>query len=165
MKFNPEKLNVEYRKGVRATKPVIPRRYTLTHFDNSAEIFLTIGPEFAYDRITELRDDVMGEWGEGLGKYFFYVYLMLDKEKREVPFRNYIFRRELPLALTAIRYGDNTFFQAHPELDYVPIMVFFQSKNPKYNKVENWGSFSRYDFTDGKDMKMPSNYMNPTKNT
>lgn len=145
-KFNPEKLNVEYREGVTSRKPIIPRRYTLTHSDQTAELFLTIGPSFAYDRITDMRDEVLGEWIEGRNQFFYYVYLMIDKEKGATTIRNYIFRKELPLALEAIRYGDNAFFRAHPELDYVPIIVFFQSKNPKYNKVENWGSFSRYDY-------------------
>jgi len=40
--FNPEKLTVEYRDIVTATKPIIPRRYTLTHSDDTGELFLTI---------------------------------------------------------------------------------------------------------------------------
>ena len=144
-RFNPEKLNVEYREGVTARRPIIPRRYTLTHSDQSAELFLTIGPDYAYDRISDMRDEVLGEWIKNQDYYFYYVYLMIDGEKGLATVRNYVFRKELPLALEAIRYGDSTFFQAHPELDYAPIIVFFQSRNPKYNKVENWGSFSRYD--------------------
>jgi hypothetical protein len=53
----------------------------------------------------------------------------------------------LPLALEAIRYGDNEFFNAHPGLDKSPIIVFFMSTNPQYNKVENWGTFSDYDIS------------------
>ena len=59
--------------------------------------------------------------------------------------RNYIFRRELPLALDSIRYGDKDFFAAHPELNYTPIIVYFSSTNSQYNKIENWGPFSDYD--------------------
>ena len=32
-KFNSERLSVEYRNGVMATGPIIPRNYTLTHSD------------------------------------------------------------------------------------------------------------------------------------
>jgi len=59
--------------------------------------------------------------------------------------RNYVFRLELPLALEAIRYGDMDFFTANPELDSVPIMINFYSKDSQYNKIENWGTFSDYD--------------------
>ncbi|MDF2677896.1 MAG: Staygreen protein, partial [Bacillota bacterium] len=29
-------------------------------------------------------------------------------------------------------------------LDYVPIIVYFLSTDPMFNKVENWGTFSDY---------------------
>ena len=59
-----------------------------------------------------MRDEVLGEWikiGEG---YFFYVYLNMDGQLGPVvtAIRNTVFRRELPLALEAIRYGDKIFF-------------------------------------------------------
>lgn len=55
-----------------------------------------------------------------------------------------VIRKELPLALEAIRYGDNEFFNKYAELDYVPIIVCFQSTDPMYNTVEIWGTFSDY---------------------
>ena len=42
-KLNPEKLSVEFRDGVTNTEPILGRRYTLTHSDITAELFLTIG--------------------------------------------------------------------------------------------------------------------------
>jgi hypothetical protein len=148
-RLSPDKLTVEYREGVTATEPIIPRRYTLTHSDLTAELFLTIGVTYAYDKISEMRDEVLGEWAEQGVDYQFYVYLYVDGQFRKgmAAIRNYIFRRELPLALEAIRYGDRQFFEAHPELDHVPITVFFQSSLPRYHKEENWGTFSDYDIT------------------
>ena len=58
--------------------------------------------------------------------------------------RETVFTNQLPLALEAIRYGDIEFFNAHPKLDYVPIIVYFLSTDPMFNKVENWGTFSEY---------------------
>jgi len=58
--------------------------------------------------------------------------------------RDAVFRRELPLALEAIRYGDNEFFLAHPELDNAPIWVHFDSSYAYYNKVEKWGTPEDY---------------------
>lgn len=144
--FDPEKLSVEFREGVTATEPVIPRRYTLTHSDETAQLFLTIGKEYAKDQITVMRDEVLGEWAENKGNYLYYVYLYIDGElgQGKARIRNYVFRRELGLALTAIRYGDGQFFQEHAELNNAPIFVFFLSSDPQYNKVESWGVFSDY---------------------
>jgi hypothetical protein len=143
--LNPEKLSVEYREGVTTTEPVIPRRYTLTHSDQTAELFLTIGPAYAYDQINAMRDEVLGEWVKNDEGYLYYVSLMVDGQcPTETAIRDMVFRRELPLALEAIRYGDRAFFKAHLELEHAPIMVNFMSANPYYQKIENWGSFSDY---------------------
>lgn len=148
--FNPDKLSVEFRKGVTTTEPIIPRRYTLTHSDITAELFLTIGLTYAYDKVdNNMRDEVLGQWIKKGENYLYYVYLHVDGKlgPTEAAIRNQIFRRELPLALKAIRFGDRKFFSVHPELNNVPIIVFFMSKYPKFNKVENWGTFSKYDVT------------------
>lgn len=148
-KLNPEKLSVEFRSGVTATEPIIPRRYTLTHSDITAELFLTIGLSYAYDKITSMRDEVLGEWVKIGESHYYQVYLHVDGQSSsgETAIRNYVFRRELPLALEAIRYGDKEFFAAHPELDSSTIIVFFMSTNPEYNKIENWGTFAAYNIT------------------
>lgn len=148
-KLNPEKLTVEFREGVTSTEPIIPRRYTLTHSDITAELFLTVGLSYAYDKINASRDEVLGEWIKKGEDYFYYVYLYVDGQfgTAAAALRNFIFRRELPLALEAIRYGDKAFFNAHPELDNAPIIVHFISTNPQFNKIENWGTFSKYDIT------------------
>lgn len=146
--LNPEKLSVELREGVTPTEPITPRCYTLTHSDITAQLFLTIALEFAYDKITVMRDEVLGKWvnlGDG---YIYSVYLYVDGQTgpEATAIRNYVFRRELPLALQAIRYGDNDFFLVHLELNVAPIIVNFRSNDPQYNKVENWGTFSDYNY-------------------
>ena len=148
-KLNPEKLSVEFRPGVTSTEPIIPRRYTLTHSDITAELFLTIGLNYAYDKIDAMRDEVLGTWVNVKNQYFYHVYLLVDGQfgPAKAAIRNKIFIRELPLALEAIRYGDNKFFSMHPELNYVPIMVHFISTIPEYNRIENWGTFSEYEIS------------------
>lgn len=144
-RLDVEKLHVEF-VGVTPTEPIIPRRYTLTHSDITADLYLTIGLDFAYLKLTPMRDEVMGEWILNGESYVYYVYLYVngqfDREAKAI--RESVFRRELPLALEAIRYGDSEFFNAHPELDYVPIIVYFLSTDQMFNKVENWGTFSDY---------------------
>ena len=147
-KFNPERLTVEYRDGVTTTEPIVPRNYTLTHSDFTGELFLTIGTQFAWDKVnTELRDEVLGEWKVN-GNYLYYnVYLNIDNEEQDVNAairRNEVFRRELPLALTAIRYGDRFLFDLYPNLDNVLIIVNFIATYPELFKQESWGTFSSY---------------------
>lgn len=146
-KLKPEKLLVEYRQGITPTEPILKRYYTLTHSDETGELFLTIGKEYAFDKIDEMRDEVLGHWVKYGNNYFFYVYLLINDGEfgaDKVAIRDKIFREELPLALEAIRYGDRSFFKENKDLDNSTIIVFFNSSEPQYNKVEKWGSFSDY---------------------
>lgn len=146
-RLNPDKLYVEFRNGVTMTEPVIGRKYTLTHSDITADLFLTIGLQFAYDKVNAMRDEVLAEWRMNNGFPFLYVYIYVDGGEfgpAVTAVRNTIFRRELPLALEAIRYGDRKFFEAHPEIDSAPILIYFNSTNPRYNRLENWGTPSDY---------------------
>ena len=147
-KFNPEKLTVEYRNGVNAWGPIIPRNHTLTHSDSTGELLLIIGTQFAWDNVNrELRDEVIGEWKNNRNYFYYNVYLFIDKEEHDLNSsirRNEIFQRELPLALTAIRYGDRFLFDLYPKLNDLPIIVTFMSTYPQLVKQQNWGTFSNY---------------------
>lgn len=145
-KFNPDKLSVEYRRGVYPSGPIISRKYTLTHSDITGELFLTIAPDCAFDKINLNRDEVLGEWNEESGNYIFNAQVLVDGSYGPIRagMRNRIFIEELPLALEAIHYGDRSFFQAHPLLNNSPIYVYFKSSYPVYNRTEYWGTFSDY---------------------
>ncbi len=144
-RLNPEKLFTEFRAGVTPKAPILHRHYTLTHSDITAELFLTIALEYAWEKTNRTRDEVLAEWclsGEG---YSLYGYVEVDGESdANTVVRNRIFRRELPLALQAIRYGDRIFFGVHPELDYAPLWIYFHSTNPQYNRLEYWGGPANY---------------------
>ena len=145
-KLNPDKLNVDFRRGVTQTEPIIPRQYTLTHSDVTGELFLVIGPHYAKDKITAMRDEVLGKWVMHNGNFIFNVYLHVDSKSgvKNTAIRDKIFREELPLALEAIRYGDRKFFRYNTYLDNAPIIVYFNSAFPQYKRIENWGTFSKY---------------------
>lgn len=146
-KLKPEKLFVEYRQGISKDKPILKRLYTLTHSDETGELFLTIGNKYAFDKVSPMRDEVLGQWIKYDNAYYFYVYLLIDGGKIEADkaeIRDKIFRQELSLALEAIRYGDRGLFNAHPKLQNAPIIVFFNSSIEKYNRVERWGAFSDF---------------------
>ncbi|WP_342433303.1 staygreen family protein [Neobacillus sp. FSL H8-0543] len=144
--FIPEKLSVEYIDGVTNMEPVIPRRYTLTHSDLSGDLFLTIGKQYAWDKINPKRDEVLGEWQTSGNSIYYNIYLYIDQgeyNKNISTKRTEIFKRELPLALTAIRYGDRHLFNAYPNLDHATILVNFISAYPEFARQENWGTFHK----------------------
>ena len=145
--FYPEKLSVEYMNGAASTEPVIPRRYTLTHSDLTGELFLYIGINYAWGKINPLRDEVLSEWKKYGCSLYFCVYLYIDQGQYNPSVsakRNEIFRRELPVALTAIRYGDRIFFSTYPSLDHAPITVNFISAYPEFARQENWGALQSF---------------------
>lgn len=139
--FYPEKLSVQYVEGVSSTEPLMPRRYTLTHSDITGELYLNIGMNYAWGKINPMRDEVLGEWKCHGDFLYFYVYLHIDQGEYTPSVsakRNEIFRRELPLALTAIRYGDQFFFNTYPYLVQAPITINFLSAYPQFARRENW---------------------------
>ncbi|MER1998514.1 MAG: staygreen family protein [Lysinibacillus sp.] len=147
-KFNPERLTVDYRDGVSPLAPVTSRSYTLTHSDLTGELFLTIGKQFPWDKVnTEIRDEVLGIWRMERNGLLFNVYVFTAIEGHDINAairRTEIFQRELPLALTAIRYGDKYLFDFHPFLDDAFIIVHYLSIYPHLFKRENWGTFSSF---------------------
>ncbi|MCY6372571.1 staygreen family protein [Clostridium ganghwense] len=140
-KLKPEKLSVEYRQVVTPTQPVIPRRYTLTHSDITGELFLTIGSQYAFDKIGPTRDEVLAEWKLINNEYILYVYVYVNGQFGMINacIRNKFFIKELPLALEAIFYGDRAFLKVHPELYNSPIWIYFDSVYPQFNRIEYWG--------------------------
>ena len=62
-RLNPAKLHITFREGAAPDGPLIPRRYTLTHSDQTGDLFLTIGPEVNHAQISGwytrlMRDEV-----------------------------------------------------------------------------------------------------------
>lgn len=144
-KLNPEKLTVQWRNGVTVTEPIIGRRYTLTHSDETGDLFLTIGKKYAYEKITEMRDEVLAEWRQLNGNPYLFVYVYVGNYgPKQTAIRNTIFRRELPLALEAIMYGDKEFFYVYQTLQQAPIYIHFESPLEAYHTVEVWGMVKNY---------------------
>ena len=90
-----------------------------------------------------MRDEVMCEWRKTKKTYIFHAHVQVDNElenKTISATRYNIFKQEMPLALEAIRFGDQRFFKYHSALDYVPIWIHFHSIYPEFNVIEYWGS-------------------------
>lgn len=159
-KFEPTKLNVKYKDDVSTKENIIPRRYTLTHSDETGELFLTIGKKYDLDSIDyNMRDEVIASW-ENDGKYYLMINLEVDNELGlpNVIIRDKIFREELPLAITAIVYGDNLFLENNKELYDAPVIVKFNSNINEYNTIEEWGKIKDYKYELERDNNDLSNY-------
>lgn len=147
-KFKPEKLSVKYIPPATAFVPVDNRKYTLTHSDMTGELYLSIGNVYDYQALNyKMRDEVLADWITMNGEYLLYgnVYISngeFDKNMSRI--RYMIFKKELDLALTAIIYGDRSFFTYYPWLLDTPIYVKFSSIFPEFNKVLYYGTPRKY---------------------
>lgn len=146
--LNPEKLSVNLCPGITLLNPIISRHYTVTHSDTTAELFLTIGRTYAYDKIGTNRDEVRAKWVFIDQQYKLYISVYaggpFEKSRATATVRYHIFVRELPLALEALRYGDRLFFKKYPSLDFAPIWVSFKFLYPEFNHTEFWGMPEQY---------------------
>ena len=156
--FIKDKLHVEYEKGMEEDESLDCRKYTLTHSDETGELFLYVGENYAWDRLTNNRDDVLGEWIKVADKAILRINLHIDgiEVGKSIEERNEIFRRELPLALKAIVYGDRRIYISRKELINTPIIVYFNSENKNFNKVERWGQIKDYIIGDLRSEKRPN---------
>lgn len=144
--FKPEKLSVQFIKPTTCTAPIVPRRYTLTHSDYSGQLFLTIGENYDWKQVTTIRDEVLAEWQQNKFHYCFCVYVHIDEgqfDEQIAAKRNEIFVRELPLALSAIKYGDRLLFKVYPYLAQAPVIIHFASSYAPFSRKENWGSLQQ----------------------
>jgi hypothetical protein len=138
-KLNPEKLSVTFVPPVTPTYPIRFRKYTLTHSDTEGNLFLTIGPYFDFEKINpDTRDEVLAQWGlVNPGIYTLQAFVYVGNTNYDIAQARYdTFKKELPLALEALIYGDREFFKAHPELLGTPITVRFISAFPQFNRTE-----------------------------
>jgi hypothetical protein len=147
-RLNPDKLSVTFLPGTTPMRPFIPRLYTLTHSDETANLYLSIGMKYSYSQITSDRDEVLAKWSEEKGRYFFYVYVHVDsqpvKDITDSIRRYTIFKKELPLALEAIHFGDQVLFFLYPWLNFSTICIHFKSVYPPLCKIEYWKTLANY---------------------
>jgi hypothetical protein len=134
----------------------LPRRYTLTHNHRTAEEFLSIGPEYdlealSEERTRELRDEVLAELTGGDMPRLKVTCLVgseeLSGKEADPAMRRRIFETEMPFCLAVIRYGDRFFFERHPELDQAEISVTFRSTDPQHGGTLEYGRVSDYRVT------------------
>jgi hypothetical protein len=151
-RLNPEKLHVRFSPGTRPDGPPQPRCYTLTHSDFTADLYLTVGAQYDRKQVSGLytrlmRDEVLAEWRQEEAGPVLHVHCHVSGGLTFgwASLRDAIFRQELPLALEALRYGDQELYKAQRALDLTAtVRVHFHSRDPRYDRVEDWGRPADY---------------------
>jgi len=140
-------LKVKFLDGVNSREPIAGRYYTLTHSDFSGDLFLSIGLDFDKKAVSGLytrlmRDEVLAEWLKKDDNFSLHIYCHVSGGiiLGTAGWRYSIFKRELPLVLRSICNGDKELFSEHQNLKNAVILVHFNSKNKKYDKIEKWGT-------------------------
>src|SRR5207244_1504296 len=126
----------------------LPRRYSLTHSDRTADLLLSVGTEYDREALDQpqtrqTRDELLAELTGGDQPR---LTVRCGVESREVTgrtadlgTRRRIFEREMPLALAVIRYGDRFFFERHPDLDQAEIIVEFEPTDLRFQAKRRFG--------------------------
>jgi hypothetical protein len=149
-RLNPQKLHVRF-EGVKREIFVLPRRYTLTHSDKTGDLFLTIASDFDNKQISGwqtrfMRDEVLAEWKTKQGTVCLHVYCHVSGGFvfGTDSLRESIFRREMPLVLEAIRYGEGKLIEKNSSLDQAEVLVHFEKARTENCLTESWGLLSNY---------------------
>ena len=144
--LNPQKIFVQYRDIINPYDPVINRKYTITHSDTTAELFVFVAENYAEDQVTKMRDEVRISWYVSNETLALIGSVIVDnKEVQEnADIRNKVFYNEMPTALQALRKGDRFLFDKYPNLDNALVFIHFISSNPEYNKIYDFGVIGTY---------------------
>jgi hypothetical protein len=134
----------------------LPRRYTLTLDDRTAELFLTIGAEYDQEVVNrpstrmkrnEVRAELTGTSGPRMTLTCLVSGEDLSGRAADLERRRRIFEKQMPFALAVIRYGDRFFFERHPEWDQARVCVEFRSPGPRVGGPREYGRITDYRVT------------------
>lgn len=144
--LNPQKVFVQYRDIMKPYEPVISRKYTITHSDTTAELFVFVAENYAEDQVTKMHDEVRIAWEQTQKGLVLFGSVIVDgKDVRGNSYiRNKIFYNEMPTALQALRQADRFLFDKEPALDNTPVFIHFISSNPEYDKTYNFKVIGNY---------------------
>lgn len=147
--FNPQKLSVNLIAPATFTQPVEGRKYTLTHSDTTAELFLAIGYMYNMQAVNpQMRDEVLAEWKKDVnGRLYLAGTAYVDGgefSSSAAGKRFNIFMKEMATALKGIVYGDRPFYARYPLLLDASIFIHYVSSYPQYRRVFYYGTPRQY---------------------
>ncbi len=144
--LNPQKVFVQYRDIMKPHAPVMNRKYTITHSDITAELFVFVAKNFAEDKITSMRDEVRVAWEQNSKGLVLIGSVIVDGIGviGNAYTRNNIFYNEMPTALQALRQADRFLFDKERNLDNTSVFIHFISSSPIYDKTYDFGVIGAY---------------------
>ncbi|WP_040949721.1 staygreen family protein [Gorillibacterium massiliense] len=147
--FNPRKLSVNLIPPATFTQPAEGRKYTLTHSDNTGQLFLDIGYKYNLQAVNpQMRDEVLAEWKKDVNGYSNLIgSAHVDGGEFSLSaagVRLRIFMREMTTALKGIVYGDRPFYAHYPHLLDAPIFIHYRSSYPQYSQILYYGTPRQY---------------------
>ncbi|RST76069.1 hypothetical protein D4T97_004575 [Siminovitchia acidinfaciens] len=147
--FDPGKLSIKIISPANTIYPIEGRKYTLTHSDITAELFLDIGYVFNHQAIhPKMRDEVLAEWKKDRkGNYYFIGKAYVDNgefSKKVSGTRFNIFKKEMSTALKGIVYGDLPFYSNYPALLDAPMFIHYESSYPAFRQTLYYGTPRKY---------------------
>lgn len=148
-RFDPQKVSVEFMPPANSIYPLEERKYTLTHSDDTGELFLDVGTTYNTEAFNlELRDEVLAEW-QANSTYGFILVGKVNVDGNEpneetANMRADIFKRELGTALKGMIYGDLAFLYTFPFLFNTPIIIYFESSFPQLQQAYYYGTPQQY---------------------
>lgn len=144
--LNPLKVFVQYRDRMKPYEPVLGRRYTITHSDTTAELYVFVAENYAEDQITKMRDEVRIAWEQSRRGLALIGSVIVDGKGAagNSYIRNMIFYKEMPTALQALRQADRFLFEKETDLDNTPVFIHFISNNPAFDKTYDFGVIGNY---------------------
>ncbi|CAI5976691.1 unnamed protein product [Closterium sp. NIES-64] len=132
-KFCPSRLHISDMTGstpalaVSGAAGILPRVYTVTHDDMTADLFLTISSAVDVKQLDGwssklFRDEVVGEWkvrqkAEDEVHYSLHLHCHVSGSHSFLAppvIRSWIFEREMPLVLESIMYAEKALLASHP---------------------------------------------------
>lgn len=144
--LNPQKVFIQYRDTMNPYEPVMGRRYTITHSDTTAELFVFVAKAYAEDQITRMRDEVRVAWKQTYTGLALIGSVIVDAQDvtGNAYIRNKIFYSEMPKALQALRQADRFLFEKTSSLDNSPVLIHFISTKPRYDQTYDFGAIGNY---------------------
>ncbi|WP_352401161.1 staygreen family protein [Anaerotignum sp.] len=144
--LDPRKVFVQYRDDMNPYEPIMERKYTITHSDLTADLFVFIASNYAEDQISKTRDEVRIAWEEAPKGLMLVGSVLVDDINIEgiSSIRNRIFYHEMPTALQALRQADRFLFINRPELDKTPVFIHFISNDPEFYRIYRFGEIGNF---------------------
>lgn len=152
-RLDPDRLFVSYHDRRTSTRFSLPRRYTNTHSDRLALLYLAVGPNYNYNILSDedtmrFQDQIVGEWRrdrQSRSGYRINMRAIVDDERNtQSELRNQIFCRELGLVLEAVGFAEDLLVRNNRRLRYTPIYIQFESSKQEFQREEYWGKLARW---------------------